>query len=241
MEPDEYHRLAQLAATHWWYVGMRRIARALVQELGLPPDAKILDAGCGVGSDLTWLREFGEATGFDWHPVAVRYANTGSRRVARASVLAAPFPSQTFHLVTSFEVIYHRAVPDDVAALREFARLLRPGGWLLLRVPAHDWLRGAHDRHVHTRRRYSAPELREKIERAGLRIRRLTPVGAWLLPIAIVRRLTQHGSSAASDVTAPATWLNAVLTEALAAEAAWLRRRDLPFGLSLLALAQAGG
>lgn len=241
MELAEYHRLAQLAATHWWYVGMRRIARALVQELDLPPEAKILDAGCGVGGDLPWLREFGEPTGFDWHPIAVRYANAGALPVLRASLLAAPFPSQTFHLVTSFEVIYHQAVPDDLAALREFARLLRPGGWLLLRVPAHDWLRGAHDRQVHTRRRYRAPELREKIERTGLSIRRLTPVGAWLLPLAMLRRLTQRDSTAASDVTAPAPWLNAVLTEALAAEAAWLRRRDLPFGLSLLALAQAGG
>jgi SAM-dependent methyltransferase len=220
---------------------MRRIARALVQGLDLPRGAQILDAGCGVGGDLTWLREFGKPTGFDWHPLAVRYATAGAPRVLRASVLAAPFPSQTFHLVTSFEVIYHQAVPDDLAALREFARLLRPGGWLLLRVPAHDWLRGAHDHHVHTRRRYSAPELREKITRAGLRVRRVTPVGAWLFPLAVVRRLTQRASAAASDVTAPAPWLNAVLTEALAAEATWLRHWDLPFGLSLLALAQAGG
>jgi SAM-dependent methyltransferase len=155
-------------------------------------------------------------------------------------VLAAPFPSGTFDLVTSFEVIYHRAVTDDSAALGEFARVLKPSGWLLLRVPAHDWLRGAHDRHVHTQRRYGARELRGKIVQAGLTVRRLTPVGAWLLPLAALRRLTQRDSAAESDVTEPAPWLNAALTEALAAEAAWLRHWNLPFGLSLLVLAQAG-
>lgn len=240
MELTEYHHLAQIEATHWWYAGMRRSARELVRDLKLPLQAKILDAGCGVGGGLQWLAEFGEPTGIDWHPLAARYAAGCSSRVARASVLAAPFPARTFDLVTSFEVIYHRAVTEDVAALREFARLLRPGGWLLLRVPAHNWLRGAHDRHVHTQRRYGAGELRDKIVRAGLTVCRLTPVGGWLLPLAVLRRLTQRDAASESDVTVPAPWLNDLLTKALAAEAAWLRRWNLPFGLSLLALAQSG-
>jgi SAM-dependent methyltransferase len=212
----------------------------MMAHLPLPRPALILDAGCGVGGGLRWLAEFGTPMGVDWHPLAVQYAARVSPGAARASVQALPFPAGTFDAVTSFEVLYHLAVQDDVAALREFARVLKPGGWLLARVPAHDWLRGAHDRLVHTRHRYSAGELRRKLQAAGLSVARLTPVGTWLLPPAIARRILQPSAEAHSDVRLPAPLVNRWLTAALAAEGRWLAWADLPFGLSLLALARKG-
>lgn len=238
MELSEYHTIAQLEDAHWWYVGMRHIARAALKTIALPRAARILDAGCGVGGGLTWLAEFGQPIGIDLHPLATQYAIRRAPRVARASVQTLPFPSASFDLVTSFEVLYHLAVKDDDAALRECARVLRPGGWLLLRVPAHDWLRGAHDRQVHTRHRYHAAELRMKIARASLRLRRLTPVGALLLPLALVQRVTQREAEARTDVVMPRPFINRALTALLSTEGRWLRHADLPFGLSLLALAQ---
>jgi SAM-dependent methyltransferase len=241
MEASEYDNLARLEARHWWYAGMRRIAQRLLRERGLRPPARILDAGCGAGGGLQWLSAFGAVTGVDVHPLAVRYASQNSARVARASIQALPFPDQAFDLVTSFEVLYHLDVTDDAAALRELARVLRPQGRLLVRVPAHDWLRGAHDRVVHTRRRYAPGELRRKIESAGLSVERLTPVGAMLFPLAALKRLTQNSRAARSDVTLPAPVVNNLLAHALAAEGLWLRRFDLPFGLSLLAMARKPG
>jgi SAM-dependent methyltransferase len=238
MEPSEYDTLARLEESHWWYVGMRRITARLLRRLDLPTPARILDAGCGVGGGLRWLSEFGVTTGIDWHPRAVQYATRASARVARASVQALPFLTGQFDLVTSFEVLYHLAVSDDVAALHEMARVLRPGGWLVVRVPAYNWLRGAHDRQVHTRQRYAARELREKIEGTGLRLQRLTSVGLGLLPLALLRRLLQTGHSAQSDVVLPAPFINRCLTTILAAEGFWLERYPWPAGLSLLALAQ---
>ena len=238
MEPGEYDNIARLEAQHWWYAGMRRIAESLLRDSGLRPNAQILDAGCGAGGGLQWLSAFGAATGIDLHPLAVRYASRRSRRVARASVQALPFPEACFDLVTSFEVLYHLAVTDDVAALRECARVLRPGGQLLVRVPAHDWLRGAHDRRVHTRHRYARGELRQKIENAGLALQRLTFVGLMLFPLAALKRLTQPEGDSQTDVTLPAPAVNRTLTAALAAEGLWLRRFNLPIGLSLLALAR---
>jgi len=107
-----------------------------------------------------------------------------------------------------------------------------------VRVPAHDWLRGAHDRHVHTRHRYARGELRQKIESAGLALQRLTFVGLMLFPMAVLRRWTRPAADSRTDVTLPTPIVNRALTAALAAEGFWLRHFNLPIGLSLLALAR---
>jgi SAM-dependent methyltransferase len=243
VEPTEYDRIAALEERHWWYTGMRAGARALLRRTlaSSPPNTgrSILDAGCGTGGGLRWLAEFGRVTGLDVHPLAVRHAVRVGPRVCRASVLTLPFAACRFDLVTCFDVLYHRAVADDEQALREFARVLQPGGFLLLRVPAHDWLRGAHDAQVYTRQRYARAELREKVGRAGLVVRRLTYAGAILLPPALLRRSLQRGAvTAHSDVDMPPAPINTVLTAALRLESIWLSRWDVPFGLSLLVLAQ---
>jgi SAM-dependent methyltransferase len=245
MEPGEYDNIAAAEAGHWWYVGMREIAAGLLTQV-CPPLAPghaesardILDAGCGVGGGLRWLSAYGQVTGIDLHPLAIRYSAQVSRRLSQASVQALPFCDQSFDLVTSFEVLYHLAVSDDCLALAEMARVLRPGGWLLVRVPAHDWMRGAHDRLVHTRHRYGRAELERKLLEAGFRLSRLTGVGVSLLLPAIVRRAVQRGQGAKSDVVVPPPALNSLLLAVLRAEGRWLNRFDLPAGLSLLALAQ---
>ena len=166
------------------------------------------------------------------------FASQKSDRLAQASIQALPFPAETFDLVTSFEVLYHLAVTDDLTALREFARVLRPGGWLLVRVPAHDWLRGAHDRQVHTRHRYGRDELKQKIQATGLQIKRITSVGLTLLPFAVLKRVTEKETTTHSDVTLPPFFLNQMLKLLLTAEGLGLRRFNLPLGLSLLGLAR---
>lgn len=238
MELNEYDNIARLENNHWWYVGMRNIARAMLRQLPLPPNAAILDAGCGVGGGLKWLSEFGSPVGVDVHPRAIQYAAHVSPCVSRASISTLPFPAASFDLITSFEVLYHLAVSDDVAALREFARVLRPGGWLVLRVPAHDWLRGAHDRQVHTRHRYGKAELRQKLALANFDMRRLTYVGAALFAPAVLRRLVQPDSDTHSDVALPVPVINRTLSTLLSLEGRWLTLGDVPIGLSLLAMAQ---
>ncbi len=247
MEPAEYALIAALEERHWWYTGMRASARALLQLAisSTGPSARpldILDAGCGAGGGLRWLCAFGTVTGLDFHPLAVQAARSVSPRVCRASVLVAPFPTASFDLATCFDVLYHRAVTDDLLALRELARVLRPGGWLLLRVPAHDRLRGAHDAQVHTRHRYARAELRAKLKQAGLIVERLSYAGAFLLPIALLRRGLQRQTAATaqarSDVSLPSPLLNTALGAVLSLESVWLRRWDVPFGLSLVALAR---
>ena len=241
MTPAEYVNVALMEDTHWWYVGQAGLARDWLARLPANGERQILDAGCGAGGAARWLGALGRAHGLDRHPLALELARArATPRLARGDVRALPYRAARFDLVTSFEVLCQLPDDDDTAALREIARVLRPGGWLLVRLPAHDWLRGAHDRYVHTHHRYTANELRDKLLAAGLWPVRVTYVNALLGLPAIAWRLATRRAAAATDVRPLPAWLNTALTAVLRLETAWLRRWNLPGGLSLLALARKG-
>lgn len=252
MEQAEYDIMAAVERDHWWYRGMRRIARAWLDPLfaGRPggqaaPGWRALDAGCGTGGNAAYLLgRYGPAHAMDLAPEAVglaaRHAPAG---LLRGSVLELPYRDGAFDLVTSFEVLYHRAVPDEVAALREARRVLRPGGRLLLRMPAYAWLYSDHDRAVHTRRRYVAADVRALLEAAGFQVERLSYVNGLLFPLALIARLLERlrppAAGQESAMAAPAAPVNAFFGLIMALEAAWLGRGRLPAGLSILALARS--
>lgn len=249
MEPDEYARMFALEESHWWYRALRRyIHQALTRTGALTrPPAPVspagLDAGCGTGMLLASWGESVHGLGLDFNAAAIAGARRrGLRRLMRASVEAIPLRSEGLDLIVSADVLYHRGVRDDVAALREFQRCLRPGGVLVLNLPAFGWLRSRHDAAIHTARRYTAGEVRAKLRRAGfspLRVRYWN----WLLfpPIALVRlarRRSRSGSQApASDLAPVAPGLNALLNALLALEAR-LAFLPAPAGLSILAVAR---
>jgi len=239
MNAAEYAVMFQVEDTHWWYVGMRRLSGVILGRPGLP--GRVLDAGCGTGGNLAFLGQYGPVTGLDYSPLALEFSRRRpGARLINGSILSLPFAAESFDLVTSFDVIYHRAVPDDQQAVSEVARVLRPGGRLLLRVPAYDWLRGRHDEAVHTRRRYTARDLRQLLVNAGLHPRRLTYANTLLFPLALVKRLLEPRGTAqtASDVGPVPAPLNLAFGLCLALEATWLRWGNLPFGLSVFALAE---
>jgi SAM-dependent methyltransferase len=244
MDPSEYRTIYAVEDRHWWYVGMRRITLALLDEVyDGRDDLRILDAGSGAGAAMRYLSRFGQVTGCDISPLALGFCRErGLERLGQASVTALPFAAARFDLVTSFDVLYHRAVGDYRAALREFHRVLRPGGRALLRLPAYDWLRGRHDVVIHTERRFTAKELGLSLCEMGFAIERLTYANTLLFPIALGKRLVEPllppGDPGRSDVAPNPPRLDDALSAVLGAEAAWLRRRDLPFGLTVVALAK---
>jgi SAM-dependent methyltransferase len=243
MERTEYETMAAVALRHWWYGGMRAVSAALLDGAYTGRrDLRILDAGCGTGSDALFLQRYGTVVGLDYAYEAVRFGNELlPGRMLRGSVLELPYAAASFDLVTSFDVLYHRGVPDEAPALAEVRRVLRPGGRVLLRLPAYEWLRSRHDRQVHTRRRYTAGEVRTILSAAGFTVERLTYVLSLTFPLPVALRLLERLTPDSGDESAmgmPSPPVNTLLRWPMALEAAWLSLGGrFPFGLSVMALA----
>ena len=228
---------------HWWYRGRRKVIRAELDRLSLPDDAQLLDAGCGSGRTLLELAAYGTVSGIELNEDAAEIARSrglGEVRIGRLEQL--PWPDASFDLITCLDVIEH--TPDDRATLTELWRVCRPGGWLLVTVPAYQALWSGHDEANHHFRRYSRAALRRAAQGAGWQLRRLSSFNSVLLaPAAAVRladRRRDHSDGGyANDLDVGPPWLNSVLERPMALEAGWLRRGGtLPFGLSLLAVLQ---
>ena len=225
---------------HWWYRGRRLIVGAELARLRLGDEAEILDAGCGSGRMLEDLVEYGTVSGLELDPDTAEFAaSRGCGEVKQGSLERLPWDSATFDLITCLDVLEH--VPDDRGALAELRRVAKPGGWLLLTVPAYQTLWSLHDAANHHYRRYSRRGLRLVALEAGWRMVRMTSFNSILLPVAAAVRLAQRGrhpdSSYNPELNLGPAWLNAVLERPLRVEARWLDRGGtIPAGLSLLAV-----
>jgi SAM-dependent methyltransferase len=194
------------------------------------------------------LARFGRAYGFDLSETGVQLGREAGRtRLARASVTAAPFPDETFDVVTSFDVLYSLQEHHEGAALAEMFRLLKPGGFAIINVAALEVLRGDHSVLGHEIRRYRRARLRVRVIEAGFTIVRLTYTNATLaVPLMAIRtyqrwRGLKPEEDAHQEITVPPAPLNALLTAVLWIESAWIRRLDAPFGSSLLCVARKPG
>jgi SAM-dependent methyltransferase len=210
--------------------------------LGGEESRRLLDAGCGTGWNLQDLASFGETHGVDLSPLALITTRRRGGRVVQGNLLSLPYASSSFDVVTSFDVLYHAWIPDDVRAVRELTRVLKPGGLLLLKAPALKILWGAHDEAVHSRHRYTRSEMERLVEGAGLTLIRSTYANSLLFPVLLARRvldrlLNRHGS----DVALLPPLLERTFGGLLSIEAALLRRLNLPIGASVFAVARKPG
>lgn len=239
MERDAYDRMAALQDRHWWFVARRRLVAAVLARLNLPAKARILEAGCGTGGNLSMLAAFGEVSAFEPDVGALAVAvQQGPYKVLQGSLPdAVPFAWRGFDLVVALDVLEH--INDDQGALVNLKKYLAPGGRLLLTVPAYRWLWSAHDARHHHHRRYTRRELRDQLGQAGYRVARIGYFNTLLFPLIVVARLVQNlrGQAGMPDDTMPRPWLNRLLSAVFSAEALWMGRGGMPFGVSLLAVA----
>jgi 2-polyprenyl-3-methyl-5-hydroxy-6-metoxy-1,4-benzoquinol methylase len=242
VKKGEFDAMVEGVDSHWWYRGRRRIVASELERLELRPGCDVLDAGCGAGQTLDDLSRLGRVEGV--HGVDMsREAVLAARRRGHINVEVSgiehlPHDDEAFDLVTCLDVVEH--TPDDVATFTELYRVTRPGGRLLVTVPAYQLLWSSHDVANQHYRRYTLKRLAAAAGHAGWQLERRTYFNSMLLaPAALVRLIRRSRARAheSSDLNLTPDWLNPVLELPLRIEAALIKRGiKLPAGLSLLAV-----
>lgn len=249
LTPEYYARLAALESRHWWWRGVRRIGEALLDNVApAGRDWRVLDAGCGTGLTLTWAERYTtvEPVGLDRAVEGLRFCRArGHGRLLQGDALTLPFPAGAFDLAFSLDVIQHLARPGgDRAAVAELARVLAPGGYLLLRTnsrcgyPSDD----AIDYH-----RYDLDEVRALLSGAGLERLNVSYINLVPAVALTVSRWLRGRAMPKADPGLPAappdvdrSMKARIGSTLLRLEAAYLHQtlRPIPYGHSIIALAR---
>jgi SAM-dependent methyltransferase len=243
MDKNFYLQYATVEDKHWWFVGRRRIINQVISKLKLPKNAEILEAGCGTGGNLNMLAQYGTVSAMELDEIACQFANERQVTTVKVGSLPdkIPFTGQ-YDLIVILDVIEH--LDDDLAALRALYAKLKLGGWLLVTVPAYQFLWSQHDEINHHKRRYILTQLTKVVKQAGFKVRHSSYFNAFLFPaVALVRllknflRLDQN-SHVSSDLAIPTKPINNFLTFLFASERHIVSKMKVPFGVSILLLAQ---
>ena len=261
MNPEEYERMHALETDYWWFVGRRALVARLLEATRpfIASEApQLVDIGCGTGANLPMLREAvgpqGAVFGLDFSPLALQWSRSegeiegGQIHLSQGDALSLPLRDNCADIVTMLDVLEH--LSDDSKALGEVQRILKPGGALILSVPAYQHLWSAHDEALHHFRRYEKAGLNRVLRRAGFNVWRLSfamsamPPIAWfwrrfVLPFATrrPRDAARHSQGAVLPPVPPA--INRMLVRYVGAEGKIIPRRPLRFGTSLVTVAFA--
>ena len=240
MHPNEYATMFCVEETHWWYRALHRLLfQALETYLPDWREKRILDAGCGTGAILKRLGSPERNIGIDLAPEAISLCRErGLDNLIQGDICALPFEDGSFDAVICSSVLYHEWVPNIPGALHEFHRVIRPGGLLLINVPAFEFLHSAHDDAVMTARRFKKKEIKDLLQNENFEICRLTYWTTFLFPLAVLAR-TLGGSKKGRDFeTAEMSFAQRVFAKIMRTELFLLKRFSFPFGVALFAAAR---
>jgi len=241
MDRQIYHQMAAVEDTHWWFVARRTIIKTILSTcVVLPEKAQILEAGCGTGGNLSMLTDFGEVSAFEPDTEARKFAGLKGNHNIQAGYLPdkIPFGMGRFDLVTAFDVLEH--LEDDKTCLLALGDHVRPGGWMVLTVPAFQFLWSKHDELHHHKKRYSKRKLLNVTQAAGFLPHFMSFFNTFLFPVAFVSRLAKkilNTQNTQEDKVPPAI-INNILLRVFCMERFFIEHIPFPFGLSLIMVAQ---
>lgn len=244
MKHEMYAHIHEIEQSHWWYVGRRKIILDCVRTaLNNRIEARVLDVGCGTGMNIVSVHRAGyhSVVGLDISVEALSFCQSrGLSKLVCGDAGTIPLRGESFDAIMALDVLEH--LYDDEQALSEFVRLLSPGGALIVFAPAFRFLWGLQDEVSHHERRYTAKEVRSKVDASGLSIERLTYVNLLLFPLIwagrLILRLSGYRTPVLSENELHPRWSNGLLEAVFSAERPLLQRFDLPFGVSLLCVAK---
>jgi SAM-dependent methyltransferase len=238
MDSTLYDLFYELEDSHWWFQGRKQLVLELLDRFTPCQNPRILDVGCGTGGMLAAFRERGEVLGLDTAAEAAQFCQKRELGIVLGSGMRLPLADETMDVVSALDVIEH--VDDDSGMLAEIRRVCRPGGVVLLTVPAHRFLWSSHDELNHHKRRYVLSEIEDLLDLTGLEPLKLSYYNSLLMPAAVVRkyilRARNHGTECHLErMPEP---VNGLFRRILTLEGPLLARRDLPIGASIICAAR---
>lgn len=246
MNADEYVKLAEVEDRMWYFRSLHAHVARVLARAGVPREAAVLDAGCGTGGMILRLRAQQPGwkwSGIDFMPLACELARKrcgAGTDIREASVTALPFADGSFDAVVSADVICQ--VDDPEVAVKEFFRVLKPGGVVVINVPAYMWMWSYHDDSCQTKHRYTRPEVEALMRAAGFAERWSTHLNALPFPLLWAKRKLLRSATDTSDMKDYPAVVDAAFRALVAPEHAWLKAGGRwAWGSSVFAVASKPG